>query len=901
MEKQKKWVLFGLVILLVSVFSFCQAAEEIDLGQEAPELVATVNIFNAKIVSQEGNKLKIGFDLTNRQGNQPNVRYGIELFSKKGEQELADRKVFEEKLILGENESLPKEVVYEAPAYLAGDFSVFVLSYNDKDLPLGIAQAGVVTLSGDGKYVFVNQTDCFLTVEGDEKKYDLNQGVDVDSNEKLSLVCKLENKTGRDVTVVPSLATFGRSVFGNFVREDSLTPIVLKSKETKELTLVVPKIEKPQAYDAVLLLRDEKKAVLSSYLKFHYVVRGASGTIQNTTLDKDYYQKGEVASVSVFWTESADQFFGSRKQGSSPEQLSVRVGIKNLQGQSCAESFSQKVSLNSRDSILNLKIPITRECQDPEVIVSLMSGNSELDSTTFQVKSKKAPSALQEQLVSRQKMGKGLAMGIMLGAIVSLVMLVTILVKRKNSGTLVIILSAILLSGLFLALSGTPAKADTFTVYPFTCGSCNPSVYLNSTKAVYAVNPDQGARYLPGSTMTLWGIIKTLSTCGNGSAFGRVEGRVNGNTSIITHGTTNVVGVPRPAQFTVESVPGNYTAKLIGHTYGSRQKCWLINNGTKIDCLVYDENGNGIHGFGRANANNPYLLPYTVYENGVCGSASGQAFPDPPTTNLCSKGDASSVRDAGPVWAWTCTGAFGGEVTCIADKLVVNGICGSANGGTFATAPRVNLCSAGTASVVTDTGLGWAWTCVGSGVTSNCSANKLISTTINVSIAGTGAGTVTGTSFNDAAEVDPVVVINCDGVAGQQGQVTTSVSTSSGRDDCSETITAGGVALAPVAQEGSVFAGWSGACLGSGNCSILATGGVKNVTATFNLDSCSDHGECVCKRWSACTGTCPDSPNGIEVGEECSDACGKNCSNQRTCTRNCPVDPGSDDNWTEVK
>jgi hypothetical protein len=54
---------------------------------------------------------------------------------------------------------------------------------------------------------------------------------------------------------------------------------------------------------------------------------------------------------------------------------------------------------------------------------------------------------------------------------------------------------------------------------------------------------------------------------------------------------------------------------------------------------------------------------------------------------------------------------------------VVNGTCGSSNGGIFTAAPTANLCSSGAASVVSGTGP-FAWTCGGSngGTTASCSA-----------------------------------------------------------------------------------------------------------------------------------------------------------------------------------
>src|SRR6185369_9167304 len=44
---------------------------------------------------------------------------------------------------------------------------------------------------------------------------------------------------------------------------------------------------------------------------------------------------------------------------------------------------------------------------------------------------------------------------------------------------------------------------------------------------------------------------------------------------------------------------------------------------------------------------------------GVCGSANGSAFPSAPTTNLCSAGTASTVTGVGPYY-WSCAGSNGG-------------------------------------------------------------------------------------------------------------------------------------------------------------------------------------------------------------------------------------------------
>ena len=48
--------------------------------------------------------------------------------------------------------------------------------------------------------------------------------------------------------------------------------------------------------------------------------------------------------------------------------------------------------------------------------------------------------------------------------------------------------------------------------------------------------------------------------------------------------------------------------------------------------------------------------------NGVCGSADGRTFSSAPATNLCSAGTATTVSGPSPGYAWTCEGANGSEV-----------------------------------------------------------------------------------------------------------------------------------------------------------------------------------------------------------------------------------------------
>src|SRR3989344_5922984 len=149
--------------------------------QVAPITIATVNIQNAKIISQEGNTLNISFDLTNREGMQSGVRYAVALVATTTEgQFLADEKVYPDTLTLAEHSSTPVDITYTAPEALSGTFTVLLSSSNDSGLPLALHPIGKVTLAPTGGIEIVSSS-CYLTVVGEKgsSHYTLIQGVDI--------------------------------------------------------------------------------------------------------------------------------------------------------------------------------------------------------------------------------------------------------------------------------------------------------------------------------------------------------------------------------------------------------------------------------------------------------------------------------------------------------------------------------------------------------------------------------------------------------------------------------------------------------------------------------------------------------------------------------------------------
>ncbi|RPI28606.1 MAG: hypothetical protein EHM61_04525 [Acidobacteria bacterium] len=173
--------------------------------------------------------------------------------------------------------------------------------------------------------------------------------------------------------------------------------------------------------------------------------------------------------------------------------------------------------------------------------------------------------------------------------------------------------------------------------------------------------------------------------------------------------------------------------------------------------------------------------------------------------------------------------------------------CGSDCSESYASGTSVTLtAAAGTGS----TFAGWSGACSGTGsCTVTMDADRAVTATFNavattraltISKAGTGQGTVTSTPAG----------ITCG-------------------SDCSESYASGtSVTLTAAAGTGSTFAGWSGACSGTGSCTVTMDAD-RAVTATFNAVA-TTRALTVSKAGTG-QGTVTSTPAGITCGSDCSE------------------------------
>lgn len=153
-------------------------------------------------------------------------------------------------------------------------------------------------------------------------------------------------------------------------------------------------------------------------------------------------------------------------------------------------------------------------------------------------------------------------------------------------------------------------------------------------------------------------------------------------------GSGNTCNTGTPSGYSAGSCGGSQTWSCVG-----------ANGGTTASCSI----ANG-----------------ACSSNGACGGAA----------NTCTSGTPSGYNagSCGGSATWTCLGSNGGgNASCSSPNggCPVTGSCGSANGGTFTSAPSSGLCNSGSASAVSGSGP-WSWSCNGSngGGSASCSANS---------------------------------------------------------------------------------------------------------------------------------------------------------------------------------
>jgi hypothetical protein len=394
MKNRFKFFLLSTFVLFSVILSGSALAVEKTIAgpnqvKEESLPIATVNIENAQVLSQKNNIFNISFDISNRQGLQTGVKYGVKLISKtKTGQVLVDEKVYDESFTLPENSVTSKNIIYVAPSTLSGTYSLVLFSSNSSGFPFGISFIKEVTLSASVKGLEIVVDSCYLKVEGNDTKYKISEGVDISkSDESLDLTCNVINRSSNSLSMVPVYDTKYHSAYGDTAPTSGgdTSPISFAPSKNGNFSITLPKGTIPQAYSVDVSLKSGN--IISNRVTVRYIISGASATVTNLSLDKDYYQAGEEAIISLIWASLENNNLTRGGSSATNPSLFVSATITNDKENKCAV-VSEQALVRDADNRPQIKIPVSimSECFNPTVSVTIKdnTGNT-LDQKDFKI------------------------------------------------------------------------------------------------------------------------------------------------------------------------------------------------------------------------------------------------------------------------------------------------------------------------------------------------------------------------------------------------------------------------------------------------------------------------------------------------------------------------------------
>ena len=466
-------------------------------------VLATVNVHDVATGEIGGGEYGITFTLSNREGVQPNITYSVQLskLNEKGAVAYnAGTFTAPNKIMLGENENLPIAFKFRPSQSLeSGKYLVELFVHNAAGLLLAYMPGGVISLDTEGGVV-IDSASCALSIEGEDADtvYTIDQGVDVTAEERMILTCQVTNMTKSEVRVQPAYATYRRN-FGSGEKVEhqpiAVESITLASQERKIVAFTLPQASEPQAYDILTTLTQDNGDQISNQIIVHYVLRGVSGTIQNTLLDKTFYAVGDVAQATVTIAPSADTFPNSRTDGNGTVYEEVILEAQLTSGGSaCTERITKKVS--SRDIQVNMELPIISDCAEPVMNVKMVKADDGVLLDAHEMKLGKNPVSISEP-IEFQDNNSLKALYVLIGMFVVMILAAFLLyrfIKHKTKPSNVI---GLLIFAAVAGMGGAQeASADT-VAYKVDQGMFAYWGYLNIT-----YNIDKSA-YMRGDTMTV--------------------------------------------------------------------------------------------------------------------------------------------------------------------------------------------------------------------------------------------------------------------------------------------------------------------------------------------------------------------------------------------------------------
>ena len=275
-----------------------------------------------------------------------------------------DEKVSPERFNLSPGEKKAFSFSYNLPQNISSGVYSFRIALLLTGFPLGWEEKEI-NIIGGGPFLLIDRP--FVIKNNIEESAVV--GINFGKGETPRLKFRISNPTDLSLSTLAKITIYERATSEKIIESLIKAEIILKSQESLNLTYDLPLYEKPESYLAELQFFDKKNQSLSNKLFFRWVVIGQSGEIIEVRTDRESYQKGETAKITICITGPADVM-------TEPGEGEVMVTL--LSPENVLVGKAQK-KINLSNGCPTITIPINEDVSHPIVKVELKKENVILD------------------------------------------------------------------------------------------------------------------------------------------------------------------------------------------------------------------------------------------------------------------------------------------------------------------------------------------------------------------------------------------------------------------------------------------------------------------------------------------------------------------------------------------
>jgi hypothetical protein len=504
---------FSLLILsLVAIFStaFIVSAQTLNL----PELYVK-DIILEKAEYKSGDIVSGSFILLNSKDlSVPDAYYEIMLVGNYQDNGLAgmvyDRSLRGPVHVAGQ-ELKKIDFTYNLPAAIAGDnLGIQIGARTSAGIPLGWSDAFLKVTGG-----LSTLTVSSAIVNVDNKNFGLQNGPTIYEGKTGKLALTLVNNSLENISVVPKISIYNRTIGTSLLAEESL-PVIETVTQTPaknyNLNFTLPTFNyRAGVYAGRLDLVDAQGVKRAPSVDFRYIVAGDIFTIQNVSIDKEAVKKGEDIKLTVGFTGATYDITTLESTGA--EEADLNIELFDQTGKSVA-SHTELINFNKVQSqIFTLKAE--KEASALAVKITVSKDGKVL--TTYNTALSADFSPKEEDLNLWQ-----VALYVVL--VIIIVIIFFLLLRKKNKNIITPIAGAMILFGIF----GLTNFTQAYTIVSDTTesGKFSPTITMSV--------PTENQEVTAGARFHARGNVLT-SFCTNDPQQVRITATLRGTSQTYSH------------------------------------------------------------------------------------------------------------------------------------------------------------------------------------------------------------------------------------------------------------------------------------------------------------------------------------------------------------------------------